>query len=114
MSSLAPLHHRLIQILRSQDVPAIKRQFFDFRNLDNGTTSSNYTAPPPINESQDEGIEPITSPFFGKGLFGDYFTPASWNKSASEVAPVFMVNSQQNVYLGELLRHYLVNEKPQP
>ncbi|KAL8723243.1 MAG: hypothetical protein Q9225_000433 [Loekoesia sp. 1 TL-2023] len=74
-------------------------QFFDFRTLANETFASNLTAPDPINDDQDEGIEPITSPFFGRGLFGDYFAPASWNKSASQASPTFMVNSQQNVYL---------------
>lgn len=78
----------------------LNHQFFDFRNLDNATTSSNLTAPILINDDQDAGIEPITSPFFGQGFFGDYFTPASWTVNASESAPVTLVNSQQNIYLG--------------
>ncbi|KAI4203177.1 MAG: hypothetical protein LQ350_002053 [Teloschistes chrysophthalmus] len=77
----------------------LNHQFFDFRNLDNATTSSNLTAPILINDDQDAGIEPITSPFFGQGFFGDYFTPASWTVNASESAPVTLVNSQQNIYL---------------
>ncbi|KAL9006516.1 MAG: hypothetical protein Q9188_000753 [Gyalolechia gomerana] len=77
----------------------LNHQFFDFRALANETFASNLTAPDPINDDQDEGFEHTTSPFFDRGLFGDYFVPASWNKSASEAAPTFMANSQQNIYL---------------
>ncbi|KAL8677966.1 MAG: hypothetical protein Q9186_005664, partial [Xanthomendoza sp. 1 TL-2023] len=79
----------------------LHHQFFDFRSLGNETFASNLTVPATIDDSQDGGIEPLTSPFFDKGLFGDYFTPASWSKNASELAPVFMVNSHQNVYLSK-------------
>ncbi|KAL8801453.1 MAG: hypothetical protein Q9200_006943 [Gallowayella weberi] len=78
----------------------LHHQFFDFRPLGNETFASNLTVPATIDDSQDGGIEPLTSPFFDKGLFGDYFTPASWTKNASDSAPVSMVNSHQNVYLG--------------
>lgn len=77
----------------------LNHQFFDFRALANESFASNLTAPNPINEDQDQGIEHITSPFFDRGLFGDYFVPASWTKNASDVAPITMVNSQQNIYL---------------
>ncbi|KAI4257845.1 MAG: hypothetical protein LQ352_001495 [Teloschistes flavicans] len=77
----------------------LNHQFFDFRTLDNAIAASNLTAPALIDNDQGAGIEPITSPFFGKGFFGDYFTPASWSKNASESAPVRLVNSQQNIYL---------------
>ncbi|KAL8806693.1 MAG: hypothetical protein Q9182_001221 [Xanthomendoza sp. 2 TL-2023] len=77
----------------------LHHEFFDFRSLGNETFASNLTVPATIDDSQDGGIEPLTSPFFDKGLFGDYFTPASWSKNASEAAPVLMVNSHQNVYL---------------
>ncbi|KAL8694865.1 MAG: hypothetical protein Q9218_000529 [Villophora microphyllina] len=77
----------------------LNHQFFDFRNLDNATIASSLTPPVLVNDDQDEGIEPITSPFFGKGFFGDYFTPASWSRNTTETAPVRLVNSQQNIYL---------------
>ncbi|KAL8734183.1 MAG: hypothetical protein Q9166_001668 [cf. Caloplaca sp. 2 TL-2023] len=77
----------------------LHHQFFDFRSLANESFASNLSAPLPIDNSQDRGIEPTTSPFFDKGLLGDYFIPASWSKNASEAAPVFMVHSHQNVYL---------------
>ncbi|KAL8953702.1 MAG: hypothetical protein Q9222_000447 [Ikaeria aurantiellina] len=77
----------------------LHHQFFDFRSLDNDTLGLNFTTPAPIDDTQDAGIEPITSPFFGRGQFGDYFTPASWSKNASEASPVSLVNSQQNIYL---------------
>ncbi|KAL8714886.1 MAG: hypothetical protein Q9220_001399 [cf. Caloplaca sp. 1 TL-2023] len=77
----------------------LHHQFFDFRALDNDTLGLNFTAPVAVDDSQDAGIEPITSPFFGRGQFGDYFTPASWSKNASEASPVSLVNSQQNIYL---------------
>lgn len=79
----------------------LNHQFFDFRNLANETFASNLEPPMLINGNQSKGIEPLTSQFFGKGLFGDYFLPASWTKNASEGAPITMVNSQQNVYLSK-------------
>lgn len=79
----------------------LNHQFFDFRSLDNETFASNLTTPAAIRNSQNEGTEPLTSPFFDTGFFGDYFTPGSWSKELSEVAPVSMVNSHQNLYLGE-------------
>lgn len=84
----------------------LNHQFFDFRTLINETFASNLTPPAPINDDQDGGIEPITSPFFGKGLFGDYFAPASWSKSVSPGSPIRMVNSQQNVYLSKSLPRF--------
>lgn len=77
----------------------LHHQFFDFRTLANESFASNLTPPALIGDSNDDGFEPLTSPFFGKGLFGDYFAPASWNKSASPGSPIRMVNSQQNIYL---------------
>ncbi|KAL8784224.1 MAG: hypothetical protein Q9213_004116 [Squamulea squamosa] len=77
----------------------LNHQFFDFRSLDNETFASNLTAPAAVDDSQDRGIEPFTSPFFDTGFFGDYFTPASWTRNASEAGRVPMVNSHQNVYL---------------
>lgn len=79
----------------------LNHQFFDFRSLDNEPFASNLTTPAAIRNNQNEGIEPLTSPFFGTGFFGDYFTPGSWSKETSEVAPVSLVNSHQNLYLGE-------------
>ena len=76
-------------------------QFYDFRNLDAESVASNFSPPAPIAATQDRGIEPLTSSFFGKSLFGSYFIPANWIKNASEMAPTRMVNSQQNVYLGK-------------
>ncbi|KAL8840339.1 MAG: hypothetical protein Q9170_001354 [Blastenia crenularia] len=77
----------------------LNHQFFDFRALANESFASNLTTPAPITDDQDRGIELITSPFFGTGLFGDFFAPASWSKNASEDSPTTMVNSQQNIYL---------------
>ncbi|KAL8754159.1 MAG: hypothetical protein Q9199_004547 [Rusavskia elegans] len=77
----------------------LNHQFFDFRSLDNEPFASNLTTPAAIRNNQNEGIEPLTSPFFGTGFFGDYFTPGSWSKETSEVAPVSLVNSHQNLYL---------------
>ena len=79
----------------------LNHSFYDFRSLGNETFASKLTTPPAIDETQDRGIEPFTSLFFDTGFFGDYFTPASWSNNASEAAPVAMVNSHQNVYLGE-------------
>ena len=79
----------------------LNHQFFDFRNLANETFASSLEPPVLINGNQSKGIEPLTSPFFGRGLFGDYFLPASWTRNASAGAPITMVNSQQNVYLSE-------------
>ena len=79
----------------------MNHQFFDFRSLANESFASNLEPPVLINGNQSKGIEPLTSPFFGKGLFGDYFLPASWTKNASAGVPIPMVNSQQNVYLSE-------------
>ncbi|KAL8898326.1 MAG: hypothetical protein Q9207_006761 [Kuettlingeria erythrocarpa] len=77
----------------------LHHQFFDFRKLANDSFASNLTPPALIDNSNDDGFESLTSSFFGKGLFGDYFAPASWNKSASPGSPIRMVNSQQNIYL---------------
>ncbi|CAL8575335.1 hypothetical protein XPA_001263 [Xanthoria parietina] len=77
----------------------LNHQFFDFRSLDNETFVSNLTAPAAVRPSQNEGIEPLTSPFFDTGFFGDYFIPGSWSREASEAAPVALVNSHQNLYL---------------
>ncbi|KAL9039766.1 MAG: hypothetical protein Q9214_004743 [Letrouitia sp. 1 TL-2023] len=82
-----------------KDALFVGHQFYDFRNLNNETVGSDLSPPPLINASQDRGIEPITSPFFDKAIFGGYFTAANWLKNASEDAPISMVNSQQNVYL---------------
>ncbi len=79
----------------------LNHQFFDFRSLDNETFVSNLTAPAAVRPSQNEGIEPLTSPFFDTGFFGDYFIPGSWSREASEAAPVALVNSHQNLYLGK-------------
>ena len=78
----------------------LNHQFFDFREAGNDNVTARFT-PALIDNDQDGGIEPITSPFFGKGQFGDYFTPASWTKNATEDAPVHLVNSQQNIYLSK-------------
>ncbi|KAL8990530.1 MAG: hypothetical protein Q9177_000838 [Variospora cf. flavescens] len=77
----------------------LNHQFFDFRSLANETFASNLTPPALIDDAQQGGFEPLTSPFFGKGLLGDFFFPASWNTSASANSPIAMVNSQQNIYL---------------
>ena len=88
----------------------LNHQFFDFRSLADEPFASNLTAPPPIDNSQDRGIEPLTSPFFDTGSFGDYFIPASWSTNVSEVSPVLMVNSHQNVYLSERFPHSHTSE----
>ncbi|KAL8905536.1 MAG: hypothetical protein Q9171_006632 [Xanthocarpia ochracea] len=87
------------QAASNREALFLNHQFFDFRSLANEPFASNLTAPPPIDNSQDGGIEPLTSPFFDTGSFGDYFIPASWSTNVSEVSPVLMVNSHQNVYL---------------
>lgn len=78
----------------------LNHQFFDFRSLANETFASNLTPPALIDDTQQGGFEPLTSPFFGKGMLGDFFFPASWNTSASAKSPITMFNSQQNIYLG--------------
>ncbi|KAL8672582.1 MAG: hypothetical protein Q9168_002955 [Polycauliona sp. 1 TL-2023] len=77
----------------------MRHDFYDFRSLGNESFASNLTTPLAIGNASNKGIEPLTSPFFDSGLFGDYFTPASWTSESSKVAPVSMVNSHQNVYL---------------
>ncbi|KAL9014196.1 MAG: hypothetical protein Q9173_001159 [Seirophora scorigena] len=77
----------------------LNHQFFDFRPLANETFASNLTPPALIDDTQNDGFEPLTSSFFGRGLLGDFFHPASWNTTASAASPVKMVNSQQNIYL---------------
>ncbi|KAL8969449.1 MAG: hypothetical protein Q9183_001991 [Haloplaca sp. 2 TL-2023] len=78
----------------------LNHQFFDFREAEDDNVTARFT-PALIDNDQDRGIEPITSPFFGEGQFGNYFTPASWTKNATEDAPVHLVNSHQNLYLSK-------------
>ncbi|KAL9610699.1 MAG: hypothetical protein Q9167_004614 [Letrouitia subvulpina] len=87
------------RVTGDNDALFLGHQFYDFRTLNKEAVGSDFTPPPLINASQDRGLEPPTSSFFDKALFGGYFTAANWLKNASEDAPISMVNSQQNVYL---------------
>ncbi|KAL8923564.1 MAG: hypothetical protein Q9208_004511 [Pyrenodesmia sp. 3 TL-2023] len=105
-----PPHVSPPDLHRPKNDPALflNHRFFDFRPLANESFASNLTPPALIDNSQDDSFEPLTSPFFGRGLFGDYFAPASWNKSASPGSPIRMHNSQQNIYLSEWLPLWLI------
>ncbi|MCJ1354894.1 MAG: hypothetical protein MMC33_004884 [Icmadophila ericetorum] len=73
--------------------------FFDFRNLDNGS-SVDFTIPPPaVTNSEDSGSEPATDPYFTSSAFTSQWSIQNWKGEASSTSPVLNVNSPRNVYI---------------
>ncbi len=73
-------------------------RFHDFRAL-----QRQVNIPPPVADNQDSGNEPSTDPFFDSTLWTSDWGVQNWAKNASSDAPVRLVNSPQNVYIGTVL-----------
>jgi len=75
-------------------------RFFDFRNL--ADKPGQYAASPPtIENSQDDGNEPVTDDIFTTDAWTTDWAIMNWSRPATDEFPTRMVNSPANVYISQ-------------